>query len=325
MQTPAVRHGFAALPWAIVNSDQEEPDYRLIAGRPLPMAGILQAAARFVRGQLGSLLRLGGVAGFAGAAANLLALGTLYPSVQRRLTAIEPLTADPQAADQQQLATALVDVLVATTGMLLLVALVSLPVYAVVNGLLIRVLGRAVLGEPTSAAQAWTLTKSRALALLTQTLVIVAVLALCGLPIAVALSMAGQDPILGLGLTFLVAPLCLVAALILLPRMLLAPVCLVLEDLGVAASFVRARQLLRGSAVRVLGVMIAAIVISRLLGSIVGLPFDLLAGADALSTQAVFLTSLGRIAGTAVSLPLLSGAIALIYVDLRVRNEGFTL
>jgi len=320
-----VRHGFAALPWAIVSSDQEEPDYRLIAGQPLPMAGILQAAAQFVRRQLGSLLRLGGVAGFAGAAANLLALGMVYPSVQQRLTAIEPLTADPQAADQQQLATALVDVLVATTGMLLLVALVSLPVYAVVNGLLIRVLGRAVLGEPTSAAQAWTLTKSRTLPLLAQTLVIVAVLALCGLPVAVALSMAGQDPVLGLGLTFLVAPLCLVAALILLPRMLLAPVCLVLEDLGVAASFVRARQLLRGSAVRVLGVMIAAIVISRLLGSIVGLPFDLLAGADALSTQAVFLTSLGRIAGTAVSLPLLSGAIALIYVDLRVRNEGFTL
>ena len=308
-----------------MSSDREEPDYRLIAGQPLPMAGILGAAARFVRGQLGSLLRLGGVAGFAGAAANLLALGTVYPSVQQRLTAIEPLTADPQAADQQQLATALVDVLVATTGMLLLVALVSLPVYAVVNGLLIRVLGRAVLGEPTSAAQAWTLTKSRTLPLLAQTLVIVAVLALCGLPVAVALSMAGQDPVLGLGLTFLVAPLCLVAALILLPRMLLAPVCLVLEDLGVAASFVRARQLLRGSAVRVLGVMIAAIVISRLLGSIVGLPFDLLAGADALSTQAVFLTSLGRIAGTAVSLPLLSGAIALIYVDLRVRNEGFTL
>ena len=320
-----MRHGFAALPWAIVSSDQEEPDYRLIAGQPLPMAGILQAAAQFVRRQLGSLLRLGGVAGFAGAAANLLALGMVYPSVQQRLTAIEPLTADPQAADQQQLATALVDVLVATTGMLLLVALVSLPVYAVVNGLLIRVLGRAVLGEPTSAAQAWTLTKSRTLPLLAQTLVIVAVLALCGLPVAVALSMAGQDPVLGLGLTFLVAPLCLVAALILLPRMLLAPVCLVLEDLGVAASFVRARQLLRGSAVRVLGVMIAAIVISRLLGSIVGLPFDLLAGADALSTQAVFLTSLGRIAGTAVSLPLLSGAIALIYVDLRVRNEGFTL
>ncbi len=307
-----------------MSSDREEPDYRLIAGQPLPMAGILGAAARFVRGQLGSLLRLGGVAGFAGAAANLLALGTVYPSVQQRLTAIEPLTADPQAADQQQLATALVDVLVATTGMLLLVAVVSLPVYAVVNGLLIRALGRAVLGEPTSAAQAWTLTRRRTLPLLTQTLVIVAVLALCGLPVAVALSMAGQDPVLGLGLTFLVAPLCLVAALILLPRMLLAPVCLVLEDLGVAGSFVRARQLLRGRGLRVLGVMIAAIVISRLLGSIVGLPFDLLAGSDPLSTQAVFLTSLGRIAGTAVSLPLLSGAIAVIYVDLRVRKEGFT-
>lgn len=308
-----------------MSGEQQEPDYRLILGHPLPMAGILEAAARFVRRQLGSLVRLGAVAGFAGAAANLLALGTVYPSVQQRLTALEPLAADPQAADQQQLATALVDVLVATTGMLLLVALISAGVYAVINGLLITAFGRAVLGEPTSAGLAWTLTRGRVLQLLGQALVVVAVLALCGLPVAVALSMAGQDPVLGLGLTFLVGPLCLVAALILLPRMLLAPVCLVLEDLGVAASFVRARQLVRGSALRVLGIMIAVIVISRLLASIVGLPFDLLAGSDPLSTQAVFLTSLGRIAGTAVSLPLLSGAIAVLYVDLRVRKEGFTL
>ncbi len=288
----------------------------------MPMPAMFEAAARFLRTQPGFVLGSGAIAGFAAAAANLVGLGTVYPRLQEQLTAIEPLAADPQAAEQAVLAQALVQLLSSAAAMFVLVALLSLPVYAVVNAMLIVGMGRAVHGETTSVGQAWGAVLGRIPLLLGQVLMIVALAAVCSSPVVVALSMAGRDPVVGLGLAILLTPLCLAALLVVLPRLVLAPVCLVLEDLGVSESFVRARLLVRGQSLRVLGITLAGVLITRLVGAIVGLPFDLLAGAEPLSTQGVFMTSLGRIVGTAVSFTLLSAVITLVYVDLRIRREG---
>lgn len=284
------------------------------------MAGLFEAAVRFMRRQPGTVLGLGAVAGFTGAAANLVVLATVYPGLQDQLNGIEPLVAD--GSDQTVAAQALIELLISTTAMLLLVAAITVPVYAVVNGALILVLGRDVFGERTSSGQAWSGVARKIGPLLLQLVVIAAVAAASTLPLVLALSMAGSDPVIGLGLAVLLAPLCLVAFLIVVPRLILAPVCLVLEDLGVAESFVRARQLVRGASWRVLGVGIAAFLITRLLAAFIAVPFSVLGGGEALSTQGVFLTSLGRIAGTSVGFPILCAVIALLYVDLRVRTEG---
>lgn len=276
---------------------------------------------RFVRRQPGTVLSIGALAGFAAAAANLVGLGTVYPRLQEQLTAIEPLAADPQAADQNAAALALVEVLVSLASLLALIAVISWPVYMLANGLLIHVLGRDVFGESTTTGEAWAAVRRKIPGLLGQLLVIAVMVLVSTLPIIISLSMAGSQPVTGLGLAMVLAPLCLVALLMVLPRLLLAPVCLVLEDVGVSQSFIRARELARGHAWRVLGVAIGGLVLSRVIAAVIGLPFSLLAGADPLSTLGVFMASLGRIAGTTVSFPILSAIIALLYVDLRVRTE----
>lgn len=292
---------------------------------PMRWPVMLEGAVRFLRRQPGTVLSLGAIAGFAGAGANLVGLGTVYPRLQEQLTAIEPLATDPQGADQTQLAAALAQLLSSTAALFVLILLISLPFYAMVNGLVIAVLGRDIFGERTSVGQAWQMVRAQTGGLLGQVLMAIALLAVCGLPIVVSLSMSNSDPVVAVGLAMLLAPLYLVAVLIVLPRLLLAPVCLVLENVGLAESFVRARQLTKGHAVRVVGILLAGVIITRLVAAVVGLPFDLFAGADPLSTQGVFMASLGRIAGTAVSFPILCAMIALLYVDLRVRKEGLGL
>jgi hypothetical protein len=305
-----------------VSTSTPEPRSALLTLEPMRWPTMLEAAIRFLRRQPGTLLTVGAIAGFAGAGANLIGLGTVYPHLQEQLTALEPLAADPQGANQQQLAAALAQLLSSTAALFVLILVISLPVYAIVNGLLIAVLGRDIFGDRTSTGQAWQMVRRKVGGLLGQVLMAMVLLSVCGLPVVVALSMARRDPVVGVGLAMLMAPLCLVAMVLLLPRLLLAPVCLVLEDIGVAESFVRARHLARGQVLRVLGITAAAVLITRVVAAVVGLPFDLFAGADPLTTQGVFMSSLGRVAGTAVSLPILSAMVALVYVDLRVRKEG---
>ena len=288
----------------------------------MTMNAMIGAAFRFLVRQPRTALSIGVVAGFASAMANLVGLGTVYPAVQERLAAVEPLASNAQAADQPALAAAFVNLLVAGSGMLVLVWLLSLPVLAIANAMLIGAVGRDVFGDATSVRQAWDATRPRIVAVLAQLLVIVATLGLCGLPLVISMSMAESDPLAGLGLTFLLAPLCLVALLMILPRLVLAPACLVLENVGVAVSFVRSRQLASGNWARIVGITLVALLFSRVVGAVVGLPLSIFAGAEPLSTQAVFFSSLGRMAGSAVSLPLLSATLVMMYVDLRVRGEG---
>ncbi len=286
------------------------------------MTAMIGAALRFLGRHPGTALGIGAIGGFASAIANIVGLGTVYPVVQQRLAAVQPLSADPAAADQTALAAAFVDLLVAAAGMLALVWLVSLPVLALGNAMIIAAVGRDVSGEPVTLGQVWHTIRAKVVPVLAQTLVIVATLGLCTLPLVIAMSMAASDPVAGLGLTFLLAPFCVVALLMILPRLVLAPVCLVLEGVGVAVSFIRARQLAAGHWARIVGIVVVAYLFSRLIGAVIGLPFDILAGTDPLGTQAVFFSSLERMAATAVSLPLLSATIVMVYVDLRVRKEG---
>ena len=286
------------------------------------MSAMIAGALRFLARQPRTALAIGVIGGFASAIANIVGLGTIYPSVQQALAAVEPLAADPQAVDQSVLAAAFVQLLISAGGMLVMVWLLSLPVLAIANAMVIAAVGGDVWGQPVSLSTAWSSARPKVVRVLGQWVVIVATLGLCGLPLVIAMSVAVTDPVVGLGLAFLLAPLCLVALLMVAPRLVLAPVCLVLEDQSVAVSFIRARDLTRGHWARIVGIAIVAMLFSRLAGVVAGLPFDVLAGADPLSTQAIFFTSLGRMAGTAVSLPLLAATIVMLYVDLRVRGDG---
>ena len=137
MQTHAPGSGFARIRLANVSTSTPEPRSALLTLEPMRWPTMLEAAIRFLRRQPGTLLTVGAIAGFAGAGANLIGLGTVYPHLQEQLTALEPLAADPQGANQQQLAAALAQLLSSTAALFVLILVISLPVYAIVNGLLI--------------------------------------------------------------------------------------------------------------------------------------------------------------------------------------------
>lgn len=311
-----------ALAWAFVKVDQPEEQSPQTASVPLRMSGLFEVTLRLFRRQPGTIIGLGAIAGFTGALANLVGLATLYPRVRDQLSALEPLASDPQAADQPALAMALLDLVVNSIGLVLMVLLVSLPIYAIVNALVIRVASQDAAGTPTRAGQAWGSVRSLVWRLLGQVVVIVAIVAVCGVPFVAAVSLRERDPMSALGLAFVVAPMCLLAIGLAVPRLVLAPVCLVVEGGSVNTSLMRARELVRGNTLRVLAVVMVAFVVTRVLTSIVSLPFGLLAGAETMTTQAIFFSSMGRAAGTALTLPLLSLLSFVLYIDLRVRREG---
>lgn len=305
-----------------MSATDPDPQGSLAGLRPLTLTAMIAGAMRFLTRHPRTALGIGVIAGFASAIANIVGLGTVYPVVQDRLAALEPLTGDPAAADQAALAAAFVDLMVAAASMLALVWLLSLPVLAMANAMIIAAVARDVSGQSIGLSEVWQAVRGKVVPVLGQTLVIVATIGLCAMPLVISGSMAASDPVAGLGLSFLLAPLCLLALLMVLPRLVLAPVCLVLEGAAVAVSFIRARQLATGNWARIVGIVVVAFLFSRLVQAVVALPFDVFAGAEPLSTQSVFFSSLGRMVGTAVSLPLLSATIVMLYVDLRVRQEG---
>jgi hypothetical protein len=308
-----------ALAWGIV-SRHPGPQGRTLL--PLTMPGLFEAALRFISRQPGTTIGAAAIAGFAGAVANLVALGLFSTRLRGQVQAIEPQVQDPRPGQEAALAQALLELLTTALGMVAVVAVISALVYPVSNGLLICTVGRDVRGQATNLQDAWAQVRGHVPRLLGQAVVILLVVAVITSPVVLPLSLTGQNPLLALGLATVLAPASLVAVLLLTPRLVLAPVCLVLEDLPVHASFQRAFQLVRGDAMRTLGITVAAVVVTSLLASVVSLPFTLLASTDPTSTLGVFASSLGRIVGTAVTLPVLCAVIALIYVDLRVRKEN---
>src|SRR5699024_11320311 len=111
----------------------------------------------------------------------------------------------------------------------------------------------------------------------------------------------------------------------LMVKLLLAPCSIMLERAGVMASLRRSWRLTRGNYWRILGITVLTLILVQVLVTVVSLPVTMIAGilarAGSMLPMAIA-TSAGQFISMALSLPITSAIIALLYVDVRMRKEG---
>ncbi|MBW4096082.1 MAG: hypothetical protein HIU81_12330, partial [Acidobacteria bacterium] len=120
-------------------------------------------------------------------------------------------------------------------------------------------------------------------------------------------------------------------------KLLVAPAAMIMEDLGVLAALERSWRLTTNNWWRIFGTYLLTQIIASVIGGIVSVPVSLIVGLVAgminphpdsagMISQQIITQGISSVVGSlvgAVTLAFTSGVLALIYVDLRMRKEGF--
>ncbi len=210
----------------------------------------------------------------------------------------------------------------------------------ILQGVLIIAIARAVLDERTGFAELWKLAGRRILPLiglgailflLWTVSVVVLVLILVGL------SLALEDAAIAI---VIIGVLAAVAAAIWLNiKWVMAPAALMLEGVGPIAALRRSWTLTTGNWWRTFGILVLTSIIVSIITQVVAAPVSFLAfgfgsfSTAPASTEAALLESLPVLliaqavtaVFTAVGFAFQAGVTALLYVDLRIRREGFDI
>ena len=206
----------------------------------------------------------------------------------------------------------------------------------ILTGMLTVVVGRSVLGERITAAEAWRRTLPRLPSIFGATilfcLVILGLWAVyAGIGLLVVAVHAPVGVIAGYFVLGGIAVLCLTVWF--WTSFVVANQVVVLERTGPARALARSWRLVRGSFWRVLGIALLAELIVSIASAILQLPFSIPAGiisSHAGGTLhppviAVVIGTIGTIVSRTVTGALLAGIYVLLYVDLRMRKEGLDM
>ena len=217
----------------------------------------------------------------------------------------------------------------ASAVLLIVGALISLIFQLLLSGALTLVVGDAVLGKRMSMNEALHRVLPRVPALfgvvVLQILVALAA-ALPGIILAVIAGVAGIP-----GLAVLIGIADAVFFVYVVVRVSLSAPALVLEGQRPVAALRRSSALVRGSWWRIFGITLLVYVVGRLTGGLIGIPFSLLSGVslagseDSYTAGGLLWGAIGGIVSGTVSYPIISGSIAILYIDRRMRREGLDL
>lgn len=297
--------------------------------RPLGVGEILDGAVTTIRRNLGAMLGLSVVV------AAFIQLAGLYFNwaIYDRFNELSSLPT-----------TAPADAVLGLTGDLLLAVLAYAGLdwlgRTVLTGILTVVVSRAVLGEHMTAGEAWRRARPRLLRLLGLTIVyslIAAGPALVALLVTFALAIAVGPGAVALG--FLLIPAGVFMSIWLAIRYVLSTPIIMIETvqppngapvpIGIIGSLRRSADVVRGSWWRCFGIylliMIIVIVVIQALSVV-----SLVAGAfsdpfEGVGFGTLLLGAFSGVLATAVTAPFLAGAVALLYIDRRIRAEGLDI
>jgi len=206
---------------------------------------------------------------------------------------------------------------------------------ALLSGLLIQVVGQAVLGRKDDIGMTWRTTRGRllpllALVLLTGAFSLVTAALLLGPGVLLVL-----NDTIGAGVILLLLGLVCAFALALYvsTKIALAAPAIVLEGHGVIAGLRRSFALTKGAAVfwRILGISLAAGLLAAVVGALLGAPFSIIgvaiatiAGQDSEGGQMVvtFVSHLSGLLSGAITTPFVAAVTGLLYIDRRMRLEA---
>jgi hypothetical protein len=205
---------------------------------------------------------------------------------------------------------------------------------AILSGILIHVVGQAVLGRKPDIGQTWRATRARIPSLL-------AVVILVGLISSLAATLLIGPGVLlllndntggGAALIILGVLGLIVFTLVFSTKVSLAAPAIVLESHGPLAGMRRSFALTKGSAFwRVLGITLVAGILAGIAGWLLGLPFSivgagipLLAGLDTEAGQMIvtFTSHLSALLTGAITTPFVAAVTGLLYIDRRMRLEA---
>lgn len=298
--------------------------------RPLTVADVLEGALGVFRRHWQLLVSVAAASGIATAAASVpyvLALGA----------ALRPLLElDPEGATRPDYEAALDHLAGAASGLAgsaLLSLVVSLVGTLLVVGAAAVVTGQAVLGRPAP----WSLVRQRlldrmgaligtgALLTLVGTLVVAAAVMI---PLLLALTLGWLGVLLGLLVMVTAVPVILVAVV----RWSMAVPAAVIEGAGPVRALRRSWWLVQGHWWRTAGLLLLLGLIYGVISTVVSTPVSFVAqlgGGTYGSAQPVdafvalmLLSLLATAVTTAVVTPFVSAAVAVKYLDLRMRKEG---
>ena len=205
---------------------------------------------------------------------------------------------------------------------------------ALLSGLLIHVVGQAVLGRKPDMGQTWRSTRGRlrsllALLILSGLFGLLSTVVLIGPGVLLLFNgnKAAGVILLLVGLLGLLAVTVTVST-----KISLAAPAIVLEGHGAVAGLRRSFALTKGAAFwRVLGITLLAGILASIVGSLLGLPFSLvgigiaaLAGQNTETGQMVvtFVSHLSALLSGAITTPFVAAVTGLLYIDRRMRLEA---
>ena len=207
---------------------------------------------------------------------------------------------------------------------------------SVLTGLLVVVLSRSVLGEPVVARDCWEAARPRLLGLLGVVLLVAALTVLAFLvPLAPAwlLAVVGAPAGAVAALVLLGLLAGAVLAVVVWVGLALAAPAYVLEGIPVTAAIRRSPALVRGRFWPVLGVLVLGMVIVMVVAGLVAVPFSLISGAvgtavgqtNPFAPVPLLVTSIGAVLAGTLTTPFQAGVTGLLYIDQRMRREGFDI
>jgi hypothetical protein len=301
----------------------------IIPLRPLSIGEIYDGAIRAIRANPRTMVGFSAVIG-----AVITLLGTVPQAIALSTILNSPFTT---GASYEEIGREDAADLIGAGSLSVLVGVVqSVLATTIITGLLIVAVGAAVRGEALAPGALWQRARHRMWAVLG-----LALLLLVLAPVIIALGMAP-----GALLLFLLSDNLAVGVIVLIVGTLfgaltyaalylgfwsLAAPALLLENLSVTAALRRSFRLVRGSFWRVFGISLLTAVIAYVVRQIFAVPFSLIgtilsevADFTGLSGAVVqlLISDIGTILAGAVVYPFTAGAVALLYLDLRMRREG---
>ncbi|MFP3459386.1 hypothetical protein R5O87_00900 [Arthrobacter globiformis] len=275
----------------------------------------------------------------------MLGAGLLAQALGAVITAVVPMVTPASDASAEawlgNLSTSEVTGIVAgLAGGFMLVGLVSVFISVVMQGAMVVPVARAILNRHTGFRQMWHLARSRAWALVRLAGIGVAAVLLLVALIAVATALLANS--MGTGSLVIVLPLFLAffAAMIWVSvKLTVAPAVIVVEDLGALDGIRRSWAVTRGSWWRILGIVLVVSLLVGIIGQIILIPVTLLSGllttvagpqeaagqTATLQVVAGVATAVVSAAVGAVAFAFQTSVMALLYMDLRMRNDGLDI
>ncbi|MFI6476950.1 glycerophosphoryl diester phosphodiesterase membrane domain-containing protein [Nonomuraea sp. NPDC050663] len=300
----------------------------IIPLRPLSLGDVLDGSIKLIRSNPKAVLGLSAITALLVAIPVAISQALLLGPMGSVLT-------NPYA-DPQELESSINSGFLSSYGGSILSYLIGFIAVTLLTGVLTRILGRAVFGGRITAGEAWSLLKGRWPALFgvvgLMTLLTIAPLVVL-VPLFFVMGGAGMSDGTFLGFMFLALVIYAPYALFVMTRFSFATPAVVLEQRGPVDAMRRSWQLVSGDFWRVLGILLATMLLAGIVSAIIGFPFTLIGTfvgmlggntTGSLIVSAIMIT-LGTMIGGMISYPIQAGVSGLLYTDRRMRSEAFDL